>query len=173
MDTEAPPTLRIHRQIALTPEEERDVENDGDEESEPEPEVLAANTLVGVPRANPTPVLYTKLVSAEGTSRLRTYRCRVVERELLVLVQADPKSNPKGDKQVDQANNDGRGDPRVKTTSPEHAHEGMNGDDLSQDSAICLTSDNRNATHQSCTRHTGLTELLKRSCIDASANRSV
>ena len=65
MDTEAPPSFRIHGQIALTPEEEWDIEDDGDKKSEPEPEILAADTLVGVARANPTPVLHAKSVSVE------------------------------------------------------------------------------------------------------------
>ena len=43
--------------------------------------------------------------------QLRHYDLLILYSQLLILVQANPKANPKGDKQVDQANNDGRGDP--------------------------------------------------------------
>ena len=65
MNVEPPPARRVHCEVALAPEEERDVEDDRDEKRRPQPEVLAANTLISIPRADPAPILYTMLALGE------------------------------------------------------------------------------------------------------------
>lgn len=79
-------------------------------------------------------------------------------------MQANAEPNPKGHEQVYQPDDDRRCDARVQPPSPEHAHEGVDGDDL--DPNRYYIRHQTTGTHQGCASHTGLAELLQRSCID-------
>lgn len=73
MNAESPPDLGVDREVSFAPIIQRDVDEEGGEEGQPDPEVLAPEPLACILSTDPAPELPPRCISFSSSCKRGTW----------------------------------------------------------------------------------------------------